>query len=122
MRSCVSLITAASLLLHVWLGCCAHHGHAEDGPKSHAGCHEAAMAGDSPGSEAPDHDCDEPDCSFLALAKQTLTKAPFTTAALPALDADQAASSRLLCQAQLDASRVLPRPVRPHLLYQVFRN
>lgn len=59
MRTIVSLISAFAFLLHMWLGCCAHHGHehaafAVAGHASVASCSHAGHdhAGGSAGEES----------------------------------------------------------------------
>lgn len=74
-----SLLTTAALLLHMILGCCAHHAHAQnvanaEVPNAKPCCsHGHSKANDNSdgcskrqaSDEAPASDCDESDCSFV---------------------------------------------------------
>jgi len=83
MRSIVSLITAFSVVLHLWLGCCAHHTHDAGGelqrqasviaPHVHHGHghhheHEPSSSAPASSSQPADshNDCHETHCSFLS--------------------------------------------------------
>lgn len=135
MRSIVSLITASALLLHMWLGCCAHHAHAaEERPCAlHSGS-EAAVGHDhchghehpAPRSDSPHHpggpsdDCHESHCTFLVAGK-TIVVLDSLISPLPELAIDahvaQAASSSIHSICETDDH--LRPPVRLHLYYQV---
>ena len=86
MRSLTTLITTAALLLHMTLGCCAHHAHAAEGSGcSHQHGLNAPAVADLHEQHEHDHDdsdnshenpsappCDELQCSFLASGKVSL--------------------------------------------------
>jgi hypothetical protein len=82
MRSMTTLITTAALLLHITLGCCAHHAHAARGccnmpvaihqcagEELHCG-HEHEHSTPAPSDERqPEKSCDELRCYFVAGGK-----------------------------------------------------
>lgn len=147
MRPLISLFTAASVALHLVLGCCAHHGHASDGMACakylHGTRHSSHFDlsqvcphhhGKSPSADeklpadtdshphpTPSHDgCDGVDCAFMIAGK----------AQLP----DMAPAMAMATVAPL-FSRVVPidavryevgeffwPAVRPHLAHQVLLN
>ena len=129
MRTIVSAITGVAFLLHLWLGCCAHHAHADEGPAGH----EALPAhGDHHDGEhdcpqhapaAPGNDCDEPDCVFVTTAPTAVSQ---DLLAWPAWDAavvaDAGQHAPLLSQARSGFDLVFALPLRVHLLHQVFLN
>lgn len=82
MNTLVTLATSTAVLLHMLLGCCAHHAHAMDVTKcvhqpAVASCHSAGHD-HGEGSDGTAHDdsskapgvpgerCDGPQCSFIA--------------------------------------------------------
>jgi hypothetical protein len=143
MRSLASLISAFAFLLHMWLGCCAHHGHNEAqaagagythaaAPShAHAGHdHAAGAAGEesshdshSRGEHCPGghgERCNDGECVFLSVGKTTVAKnAP--VALLPLLASDAADKLVTAPQARAINTGGLPAlAVRLHLLHQVF--
>lgn len=136
MRSIVSLITAFAFLLHLWLGCCAHHGHATEGQTCHLHAAEGAShdhAGhdhgtdssseDEPGkSPGPAERCEGSPCVFLKAAQSEVAKrAP--TAILPVVASDFAASlSAAPSPSLIDTGGGNELPVRLHLFHQVLLN
>jgi hypothetical protein len=135
MRRIVSLITASALLLHVWLGCCAHHVHADQSPPnaldphghaagahdhSHGHAHPAADSESSQHRADPSDDCQEGDCAFLVAGK-TVVIFDVLVAPLPEFASDarieSAASSSV--QAIDDPDDRQRLPVRLHLLHQL---
>jgi hypothetical protein len=132
-RPVISLITAASVALHLVLGCCAHHGHAEDAAPaialhhSHACPHghdHGAPNSESPAEPTPTpSDCDGGQCAFLLAGKLTFDPdLTIATVGLPSLELSMAQVK--LAQAELPRDWDDPdgRSVRPHLLHQVFLN
>lgn len=136
MRSVIASLTAVSVLLHVLLGCCAHHGHAQDRPAasacSHHGCSSdahakgAPLAGSSenaPPSDEREEDCEQAECAFSATIEKadTLAKATSGEWLLPAAALDGLARQLRggYCVSRHDPPE---RPVRAHLLYGVLLN
>jgi len=126
MRSLISLVTTASLVLHFGIGCCAHHSHSHDGQVFGAvvnldhdhGADERSLPVEHSGPA--DEECQEPSCVFLAGVKITLTKdlAPAgTTIALTERPAQLDCGSTRSCRVEADTGDEVP--VRRHLYYQV---
>ena len=126
MHSLFSLITAASLILHLGLGCCAHHVHSHDNrSQTAATTHSHGHVPDehsqtSDQSEPHKKDCQEPSCVYLSGAKVVLTHdiAPLTTAVVPT------ATDSLLCERCSQRSHIEVEsghrvPMRLHLYYQI---
>ena len=137
MRPLISLITAAAVLLHLGLGCCAHHTHASAGNECVIPASLADAAADHghthghdhsvPDSNAPEcpsdsHDgCHESHCSFLVTGKTTIALDTLVTALTPStLDTvfPQAGTSSSTDWVS-DTGDHLRLPVRLHLLNQV---
>lgn len=97
-------VTLLSMLAHVLLGCCAHHGHHAHASETHSalelmveyGCCAHAHTADDPHQHPPGHDCpaecDQQDCQFVVSDDGDLLgfaaaadSAPAFAAALPAL-------------------------------------
>jgi hypothetical protein len=133
MRPIVSFISAAAFLLHMWLGCCAHHAHACEGSAcpphsveavdhSHADhdhgvnspCEQSPT--DSP---CPAERCDGSQCVFVSVGKTELPQ-DSTIALLPVLSSTACAG---LCTAHavsvIDTGGLIALPVRIHLFNQV---
>lgn len=140
MRSVISSLTAVSVLLHVVLGCCAHHGHAHERPATEPtktacaqhGCSSDAHAqgtlpADSKENEPPadqhQDDCEQADCAFTATVEkaETLAKASPGAWLLPHVAIAEPSCQRWSGQC---VSRHDPPegPVRAHLLYGVLLN
>jgi len=66
MRALISSLTMVSVLLHVLLGCHAHHAHAADAAGHEASEHESAHCSESqePPSDSDSQPCDENQCDF----------------------------------------------------------
>ena len=134
MRSIVTPIAAAAIVLHALLGCCAHHAHAADNdltpPPVHACFHAhpghdhgpvsepAAPAGTD--REAP---CEDTDCAFLVADKLVVEN----------IDCRIALPLGLVCPAstnvpqafavfEIDSGGPSPSSLRTHLLHQVLLN
>lgn len=135
MRPIVSFITAAAFLLHMWLGCCAHHAHADDeanchqhtrqlaAPADHSHAGHDHEAGESQGqpteSPCPADGCDESHCVFLSVGKTDLAKTT-TAALLPALASESIAAFFDVPPTKLiDSGGLIGPPIRLHLLNQV---
>lgn len=133
MRTLISLITAAAFLLHLSLGCCAHHAHAtesnEDTAHSlaahtcphhkhpHDGQSVPAHSGDN--SETPRDTCTDGGCVFLAVVKITLATevAVSWTPAFAFEHIGELASASCVSLETLAKTRP-PLPVRLHLFHQ----
>jgi hypothetical protein len=140
MRSVISTLTAVSVLLHVVLGCCAHHGHAEEtaaqqpAPAAcvHHGCSSQTHAKptppadsreNAPPSDEREDDCEQGDCAFSATVEKAETLAKASPGAWLLPDAALAGLSRQLGGGQCVNRHDPPeRPVRAHLLYGVLLN
>jgi hypothetical protein len=142
MQLFATLLTAAAFLLHMGLGCCAHHVHAAEGSahvrdagaKVHGhlchGHHGHDHQSPAPGDQSPDHsdsglpdsDCNHCHCVFLAAGKTVVAKAVFLSA-MPLCIAEPASRESVpALVAALDSGGLIPLPVRPHLLNQVQLN
>ena len=128
MRASINLVSVAAFLLHLALGCCAHHVHADQRVVGHVahganrneiestGTPLAQLPGDCPASK-----CDVAHCAFL-----TAGKAVAHNPVLPKLFACAAhdpVRAALLAHAsfpQLDFNEPPALSVRRHLLHQVF--
>lgn len=136
MRPLVSLISVAAFLLHMSLGCCAHHSHAgEEGlcafrsiPTQTVADHGHTHGHDhsTPESEVPQQpkdshdDCHESHCSFLVSGKMTVDPDTLETALPPlALDAVVAQSAAISPGWKRDTGNHLRLSVRLHLFNQV---
>lgn len=137
MRPIISLITAFAVLLHLVLGCCAHHAHGqshancthEDPATSHTGgchaghCHdqEAPVQPSEP-VVPPYEDCHDSHCAFHVAS--ALTFVPDVTVVY-AVITDQSPAGQLV-SLRRTSTRERGDPVepavRPHLAYQVFLN
>lgn len=140
MRTITTLIAAAAFVLHLTLGCCAHHAHAVDGPvcskhvgtaEHHHGCkghshgshdHESQPPADGPpvDEDCPGHDCNAGHCAFMAAGKTVIAKDTYL-AVLPLFVAmpltHVSISPRI--SATIDSGGLIAPPVRTHLLNQV---
>ena len=133
MRKLISLITAAAFLLHLGLGCCAHHAHAAEGSdcaghalatadcQHHEHDHDGQPVSANPGdsSDPPRDTCDDAQCVFLTAVKTTLAKevaVPWMFAVVSELTGKVIPVSL----ASLDslAETPPPLPVRLHLFHQ----
>jgi hypothetical protein len=131
MRSLIAAITAAALLLHISLGCCAHHAHAEEAtgraaPAAKAKCchdhdHDGHDHADESGDTTPTKCCHESECSFdvgtKVVAPQSDWVAP--VAVLPGATQVALPTSHLELAARSPAP-FSALPLRAHLLLQVF--
>jgi hypothetical protein len=138
MRPLVSLISVAAFLLHLGLGCCAHHAHGGgEGPcefrtsstesgANHGHSHDHSHDHSAPDSNSPEHpgdshnDCHESHCFFLVSGKTTVH--PDTLiAALPPLTLDASIKQSVVPSAnwRRDTGDHLQLPVRLHLFHQV---
>ena len=144
MRSIVSLITAAAVALHLVLGCCAHHSHAEGGCASHSHAPRTAIAqGHSHGcphhhyhtvpvadsdetpadSEPSPGECNEGECAFLLAGKTTvLPDSGLIVPFLAPIDVTSATIELSRSRTCDDGGDPFYLAVRPHLLHQVFLN
>ena len=136
MRPLTSLITAAAFLLHLGLGCGAHHEHGATrilctqsvapikAPCHHGHSHEDERS--SPDSDAPEHpgeshdDCHETHCTFLVTGKTTVLPDTLVTA-LPSIVLDAAVTRTASSSVNWmrDTGDHLHLPVRLHLFNQV---
>lgn len=133
MRPIVSFITVAAFVLHMWLGCCAHHAHATEettchqfvaklADPSHAGHghdNESPCDKSQEDSPSPAEGCTGSYCVFLTIAKTELAKlAMVAVLPVPAIDViailDVSSSANLV-----DTEEPIPYPVRLHLLNRV---
>jgi hypothetical protein len=134
MRAFVSILTAVAFLLHMWLGCCAHHAHAEettcdrheaadqhadyahDHPGHETPCQQLPEEGDSP---CPTEPCSEGECVFLKVGKLEFD-GPAAVAHLPAPVSDSLAGlSPAKTREAIDSGGLAAPPVRLHLAHQV---
>lgn len=150
MRPLISFITVVAFGLHILLGCCTHHSHADvvptakvAGPKvavtpktcSHGHHHEHGHHhGDHPQVETPvEHsfpednshdDCHESHCQFLLTATTSLTVeanfVPLTALPVDDVTCSTALTSRFV--AQITAADSSRLPVRLYLCHQAFLN
>ena len=137
MRATVSVISAAALLMHMWLGCCAHHAHAagESACAQHAGAshvhdalpcletqhddHQHATEPGKPQEPAESHDrCDGHACVFLKASQGTLDLDFSPAWIVEVVDADSPAKS-LAVRYVDDSGGGRHIPVRLHLWHQV---
>lgn len=136
MRPFVAFLTAVAFLLHLGLGCCAHHTHGSGGtervvptPQADVATHHGHSHGHDhsvPDSNAPEHpgdshsDCHQNHCTFLVTGKTTIVPDTLVTALPPvahaAVVAQRASSSANWIR---DTGDHLQLPVRLHLLKQV---
>jgi hypothetical protein len=131
-RQIVSIIAANVLVVHVLVGCCAHHEHVQvngtglaiiegDGHHDHHpsdACHHQSADPTAPsnGEQPCDHPCGESSCSFLAGSKivmPDLAQPGGNLAAIPTLLLNQTLSGSL--PSELLPDGVLLPPVRSHL-------
>ena len=139
LRKLTSIATAAAVLVHVLLGCCAHHAHVNqalgeehretayhDGHgHRHAADHDHDRAGDPKQSPFPDHSptpgkCEGSDCVFSVSGKVNLNKAWFfgsIALSAPAAAVELCSPLRLYSTDWI-RDDIVPR-IRPHLLLQV---
>jgi hypothetical protein len=131
MRSLIAAITAAALLLHVSLGCCAHHAHAEEAtgravPAAKAKCchdhdHDGHNHADEPSDTTPTKCCHESECSFDVGAKVVAPQSDWVApVAVLAGATPLALPVSLLHQAVRHPATFSALPLRAHLLLQVF--
>jgi hypothetical protein len=125
MRPLLCCLTSTSVLLHLVVGCCAHHLHAEE---SH--CHRQSVAacehGDHEEDEAPTNrhsqECGESECVFASAVKDIQPVfSPAMTFWLP-IQAFAWPTDRLLSQRQLSRHDPPPLPLPMHLLLGVLLN
>ena len=136
MRPFVAFLTAVAFLLHLGLGCCAHHTHGSGGneraiptPQADATAEHGHSHGHDhsvPDSNAPEcpgdshDDCHQNHCSFLVTGKTTVTPDTLVTALPPAAH-DAVVAQRASSSANWirDTGDHLQLPVRLHLFNQV---
>jgi hypothetical protein len=126
----ISTAALAAFLLHVLLGCCVHHAHAEQGggdASAHRASHLEEHCGhhheegtDEQVPHAPGESCHHVDCVFDSVAKVELAKDTFTglipflaPSALPTITATSIRPVTLALQTDEGP------PLRPHLLHCV---
>ena len=136
MRPFVSFLTAVTFVLHLGLGCCAHHTHGSGGneraiptPPADVVTHHGHSHGHDhsvPDSNAPEHpgdshsDCHQNHCTFLVTGKTTIVPDTLVAALLAATpDAVVAQISSSSANWIRDTGDHLQLPVRLHLLKQV---
>jgi hypothetical protein len=134
MRSIVTLATAAAVVLHALLGCCAHHAHAveasEDQPTSricsHAHHdHEHGPVSEQPGptDSDPETPCGDAECAFLLAGKLVVDGADcYATLPVGFIGPASANTSTLAATIAVDSGGPVPTPVRLHLLHQILLN
>jgi hypothetical protein len=120
------------MLLHMWLGCCAHHGHAAESVSKPAHTHRHAghthrhgdagtdsQAPSEPGT--PHDDCHETHCTFLVKGETPTFTPDMTWAALCVLGPDFVTARSLAPSVRwyADTGDPLTLPVRLHLFHQV---
>ena len=119
------ILTAATLVFHLMVGCCSHHAHA---CQSDCGCpshHDAAREGQCPEGDShhSHHGADEclgSKCSFIATSR-TVTDSPVQPVAATFAVAlgDMPAPARLGAERSSRIADHLLWPVRLHLANQV---
>jgi hypothetical protein len=130
MRQLVSITSLTAFLLHVLLGCCAHHTHAErpgDGALpsvavGHRACQHSHASHPAPkeAPHAPGERCQEGDCVFAACSKVELAKDSLLAAT--AFDVLRHAADLLPAPAarpRSDSHAAWKPPLRSHLLLGV---
>lgn len=124
MHALLSLITAASLILHLGLGCRAHHAHASEATAKSdqlAAMHMHPDSDHSTDSSQPENqDCQEPSCVFLSGVKVILTHdlAPLATAVV-STGTDFQLCERYSPRSRTEAEMGHQVPMRLHLYYQI---
>ena len=136
MSSLLNNLTAAILVVHLVVGCCAHHAH--DCPQTCDARHSQGMghdagapcdahSSDEPGQTTDHHhgtnECQGAKCSYLRTANDTIAKAflqPRLAHVTPMLADDSALVGVFSEQHTLASGRLL-LPVRLHLANQVLR-
>ncbi len=123
MAALCRILTAATLVVHMMVGCCAHHAHACKGDLSPAHG-DAAHDGQSPGDSHPSHhganDCQGAKCSMVCSGQpdgDSLVQ-PFQAFRAVLLD-DRPSPAGSGRQRYDQASGRLLLPVRPHLANRV---
>jgi hypothetical protein len=133
MRSILTHIAIVALLLHVTLGCCAHHAHAAarfdgndhattaDHVHRHA-AEEEPCSSDQDREHCPSDRCDELQCSFLRLAKSSPVKPASLAVWLFGLTGfgGEFATTRPVVLGDVSVAGAPPLAVRGHVLFQVF--
>jgi hypothetical protein len=144
LRTIVCLTTALAFALHMGMGCCSHHAHADDdhacqhhhAPADHDS-HELANSGHhhshahhdhantEESSETPTHDscphgrCQGGKCVFVSINKVDLSQ--LTNVSLPVISLNELLvmlSANTLAQ-ECDSGGPPELPIRLHLLHQV---
>ena len=130
MRTAITIITTAALLLHFSLGCWAHNEHAasdvacalDHSDAAHSHCHEGdeQHSEPAPGDELPGGECSQGQCFFTIAGKVLFTFGVdvsfFMPVVTPKVDEGTGAQIAVL----LDGNRQSFGPaVRPHLFNQV---
>jgi len=138
-RTIVCLTTALAFAFHMGIGCCSHHGHAEDDQTvqhqhdahelathshghSHAH-HDHANTEESSESPTPDscpHDqCEGGKCVFVSISKVDLSQ--LTHASLPVISLNELLGtlSANTLSPEIDSGGPPKLPLRLHLLHQV---
>ncbi len=145
MRTIITLIAAAAFVLHLTLGCCAHHAHAVEGSvcsehastvhhnhgcKGHGGNshshgshdHDSQPPADGPADEeCPGHHCNAGHCAFMAAGKTVIAKDTYL-AVLPlfvAAPLTHVSISPRISATISNSGRLIAPPVRTHLFNQV---
>ena len=133
MRSILTHIAIVSLLLHITLGCCAHHAHAASGfdgddheaTANHVHQHaaeEEPCSSDQDRERCPSDHCDELQCSFLRVAKSSPTKSASLDVWLFGLTGfrGEFVTARPVVLWDVSVAKMPPLAVRGHVLLQVF--
>lgn len=135
MRPVISLTTALAFLLHLWLGCCSHHAHADDGltpssPQKVTTCNHSGHCGhkhgsqknseNEPSKECPPGGCDDAKCSFTVYGKTFESKAWFGVPMCVAILTPECNFQPVFpSHVDLGVDCDFAPPVRPHLLNQI---
>jgi hypothetical protein len=121
--------SAAIFIVHLAVGCCAHHAHACDGRSEshstqglyahHSNCPDDHQGPADHRHHAP-HDCQGSTCSVIPASRITsnLLVPLFEAFTAPALS-DPPSPVGVLCEQRFFAAGPLPMPVRLHLANQV---
>lgn len=130
MRTAITIITAAALVLHFSLGCWAHNEHAADEvgcavSHSHAG-HAHGHGADeqhsepAPTDDVPGGDCSKGQCYFTTAGKVAFAAGVDVSFYMPLVLSNDSKGTEARIAALQDGSQQLFGPaVRPHLLNQV---
>ena len=130
MRSILTHIAIVSLLLHITLGCCSHHAHAEstiacNGHESmaedgHQHDEEGEPCSSDQRENCPEDHCDELQCSFISVAKTSPTETVIFDIWLGLTGLWSEFLTVPTSHRAVEPEKYAPRPVREHVLLQVF--